>query len=396
MAKKPKTTRAAATDIDALRSMIRKKHGAGAIIHGGAIVRVDTLPTNIASLDLATGIGGLPQGRIIEFFGTESSGKTTTTLQFIASCQKHFFPSKDRFGVAAFIDAEHAYDSNWAKNIGVDNDKLLFSQPDYGEQAFDIVQDMAESGLVDLIVVDSVAALIPKAQLESGFDDKSIGVQARMISQALSKLKGKANQTKTTVVFINQIREKIGVMFGSPEVTPGGRALKFYASLRLDIRKGDRLADGEVVIGFRPKVKIVKNKVAPPFTVAEYDICVGQPQRPHVGIDTGASLVEVAKTHGVISFAVKGSVYRFGELFLGNGIAMAGKYLREHPEIYEAVQKETYLKLFGNLKTIPESDVPEDDDSILDEDEAEEDEEDEGEDTTDSSQIDSLIEDRDE
>lgn len=270
----------------------------GTILQGtGQVINVESFSSGVPSIDVALGCGGIPCGRIIELYGTESSGKTTTCLQFIKACQQHYFEKKQRKGVAMIIDAEHAFDAEWAKNIGCDIDNLLISQPDSGEQAFDILEKVAKSRLVDLVVIDSVAALVPTCELEGEVSDHNIGAQARLMSKGLRVMKGILNKTLTTAIFINQVREKIGVQFGNPETTPGGRALKFYASLRIEIFKGSPIKDGETVVGFSPNLKVVKNKVASPFTKANYDLCFGKYGRPY-GIDAESSLISVAKEIG--------------------------------------------------------------------------------------------------
>jgi recombination protein RecA len=253
--------------------------------------------------------------------------------------------------VAAFVDAEHAFDPDWAGKCGVDVDSLLFSQPDSGEEAFDIVEQLVESGLVDVVIVDSVAALIPRAELDGEIEDSHIGIQARLMSKGLRKIKGKMSKSQTTVVFINQIRHKIGVMFGSPETTPGGLALKFYASIRAQINKGSPLKDKDTTVGFRPTFKIIKNKVAAPFTTAEYEICVGAPQRPVYGIDETASLVDVGSDMGIIT--KKSSYFYLDEKMLGNGLTAATAELRGHPEVQQLLREKIYGRLLQKVHTAP-------------------------------------------
>lgn len=333
----------------------------------GTIVNVKSFSTDVAAIDVALGCGGLPQGRIMEVYGPESSGKTTTCLQFIAACQRHTFEEKDREGVAAFIDAEHALDPMWAERIGVDMDQLLLSQPNSGEEAFDIIEMMVKSKLVDLIIVDSVAALVPKVELEGELTDANVGAHARLMSKALRKLKGHISNSQTTVIFINQIREKVGVMFGSPETTPGGRALKFYASIRGEVRRGSTLKDGDNVVGFRTSMKMVKNKVAPPFMRAEFDICVGREERPIFGIDEFASLLDVAEEQKVITR--KGSYFRYGETVLGNGLAKASAFLQDNPEMVAEIRNKTYSKAFdflNNCKVVEDEGGDTESDPILD------------------------------
>lgn len=327
--------------LEALKSLIEKNHGAGSIMRGrGAIVNVDIIPTGVISIDVALGILGLPQGRIIEIYGAESSGKTTTCLQLIASAQKHYFDKKKRFGRAALIDAEHAFDAKWASNIGVDMDELFVSQPDCGEQAMQICETLVDSREIDLIVIDSVAALVPRKILEGDIGDSTIGAQAQLMSQSLNKIKGKCNKTLTTVIFINQIREKIGVTFGNPETTPGGRALKFYSSVRMEVRKGSATKVDDVVVGFKPTLKIVKNKVAPPFTTAEYDICTGTEKYPVFGIDSTGSLIDYALAKNIL--AKRGNFYCYNQTTLGNGRANAIISLKNQPDLMEEIKKKTY------------------------------------------------------
>lgn len=346
MAKKEKRT--LPTSLEELTRSIDKELGSGTIMRGrGAIVNVDVFPTNIASLDLALGVCGIPQGRIIELYGTESSGKTTTCLSIIAACQQHYFANKKRYGVAAMVDAEHALDPEWAKKVGVNVDELMISQPDSGEDGFTIIERLAESGLVDLIIVDSVAALTPQAILNADMGDATMAALARLMSTGMGKIKGKCNRTKTTVVFINQIREKVGQMFGNPESTPGGRALKFYASLRIEVRKGKPIKSDDTVIGFRPTIKIVKNKVAPPFTTAEYDICVGHKERPVNGIDKVASLIEVAEHLDIVSR--NKNFYIFNEKNIGNGFSNAIKTVSSSDDIYQDLHKKTYEKMCDHI-----------------------------------------------
>lgn len=371
MAKQKKTVTIAKDEKD-LINIIEKTYGSGSIMLGeGTIVKVDAFTTAVPSIDLAMGCGGLPQGRIIEIYGPESGGKTTTCLQFIAACQNHYFKSKERNGRAAFIDAEHAFDPEWARKIGVNVDKLLFSQPNSGEEAFDIMEVMIKSKLVDLIIVDSVAALTPQVELDGELSDANVGAHARMMSKALRKLKGEINNSKTTVIFINQIREKVGVMFGSPETTPGGRALKFYATIRGEVRRGQTIKDDDDVVGFRTSIKMVKNKVAAPFKRAEFDICVGHPTRPIYGIDSISSLVEVAKQFKVIT--TTGSWHIFNDNKLGNGSNATLAFLRENQNILSEVQQQTYDVAFKsyalNAVSVDDSEYDELDDAILDGDE---------------------------
>lgn len=372
MAKEKKKPLPVAKDQKQLISLIEKTHGEGSIMVGrGKIVNVSSFPTGVASVDVAMGCGGLPQGRIMEVYGPESGGKTTTCLQFIAACQRHRFEDKDREGVAAFIDAEHALDPVWAERIGVDMDQLLLSQPSSGEEAFSIIEMMVKSRLVDLIIVDSVAAMVPQVELTGELTDANVGAHARMMSKALRKLKGEISNSKTTVIFINQIREKVGVMFGSPETTPGGRALKFYSSIRGEVRRGSALKEGDDVVGFRTSMKMVKNKVAAPFMRAEFDICVGRPERPIFGIDGIASLIDVAEDVKIITR--KGSHYRFGDTVLGNGLARASAFLQDRAELVEEIRSKVYETAFAKYEaagSLSDEELAkyEDDEDILDDD----------------------------
>ena len=342
--KSKKKKQAPITNLDELRSSINSVMGAGTIALGrGTIVNVDTFPTGIATIDKACGCGGIPQGRIIELFGNESSGKTTTCIRLIAACQQHYFEKKKRHGVAAIIDVEQAFDPEWASKCGVNLDTLLFSQPDGGEAAFDILKKIVASGLVDLVVVDSVANMVPIAEMESDIGDQQIGAQARMMSKGLRSITGKANKTKTTVIFINQVRNKIGVAFGSPETTPGGKALRFYSSMRMEIFKGGKLTEGDKVYGFRPKIRFVKNKCAPPFTTAEFDICFGIPPRNVYGLDPVSGLVEVAESEKIIT--KNGNFYVYGDIKLGNGKANAIEFVRNSPQILNDLRDKIYGKL---------------------------------------------------
>jgi len=307
--------------LDLALSQIEKQFGKGSIMRLGADEvgeGVEAIPTGSMVLDLALGIGGVPRGRVVEVYGPESSGKTTLSLSIVANAQK-------LGGVAAFIDAEHAMDPGYARALGVDTDNLLISQPDTGEQALDITEMLVRSGAVDIIVVDSVAALVPRAEIEGEMGDSHVGLQARLMSQALRKLAGSISKSKTCVVFINQIRMKIGVMFGNPETTSGGRALKFYSSVRLDIRRIGAIKAGDVAIGNRTKVKVVKNKVAPPFRVAEFDIIYGK------GISFEGDLLDLGIEHNVLTR--KGTWLAYGETQLGQGREKARVFLEENPEV---------------------------------------------------------------
>jgi recombination protein RecA len=310
--------------LDAALTQIERQFGKGSIMKLGdeSHVPAAAIPTGCLSLDIALGIGGVPRGRVVEVFGPESSGKTTLVYHVIAEAQK-------RGGIAAFIDAEHAMDPGYARRIGVNVDELLVSQPDNGEQALEIAELLVRSGAIDVVAIDSVAALVPKAEIEGEMGDSFVGLQARLMSQALRKLTGGLNRTGTVCVFTNQLREKIGVMFGSPETTPGGRALKFYASVRLDIRRIETLKDGGDAYGNRVRVKVVKNKMAPPFRQAEFDIVYGD------GISWEGSVLDVALEHKVVQKS--GSYFSFGDTRLGQGRANTVAFLKEHPDALHAV-----------------------------------------------------------
>ena len=311
-------------------SQIEKQFGKGAIMKlgdAGAKISVSVIPTGCIELDYALGVGGVPRGRIIEVFGPESSGKTTIALHIIAQSQK-------MGGTAAFIDAEHALDPVYAENLGVNVDELYVSQPDTGEQALEITEQLVRSGAIDVIVVDSVAALVPKAEIEGDMGDSHVGLQARLMSQALRKLTGAISKSNTVVIFINQLREKIGVMFGNPETTTGGKALKFYASVRLDVRRIDSLKAGTEIVGNRTRVKVVKNKVAPPFKVAEFDMIYGE------GISREGSLLDLAVARKIVQKT--GAWFSYGDLRIGQGRENARNFLKDNPEL--AAEIETKLR----------------------------------------------------
>ncbi len=315
--------------IELAMSQIEKQFGKGAIMTMGDAgrVSVEMIPTGCLSLDIALG-GGMPKGRIIEIYGPESSGKTTLSLHVIAECQKGN-------GLAAFIDAEHAFDPDYARRLGVDTENLLISQPDNGEQALDITETLVRSGAVDIIVIDSVAALVPKSEIEGEMGDQHMGLQARLMSQALRKLTGIVSKSGTTVIFINQLRQKIGVMFGNPETTTGGNALKFYASVRIDVRKGDKLeigtGDSREIIGNHTKVKIVKNKVAAPFKTAEFDILYNE------GISKAGDILEIGSKYNIIEKS--GAFYNYGDLKIGQGKENARLFLKQNNKLLEEISK---------------------------------------------------------
>ena len=303
-----------------------KTYGKGAVMKLGDVVTedIDAISSGSLGLDLALGVGGYPRGRVIEIYGPESSGKTTLTLHAIAEAQK-------AGGIAAFIDAEHAFDKFYAQNLGVDIDNLIISQPDHGEQALEIAENLIRSGAIDIVVIDSVAALTPKAEIEGEMGDSKMGLHARLMSQALRKLTGTISKTKCTVIFINQLREKIGVMFGNPETTTGGNALKFYASVRLDIRRRTQIKDGDRVIGNSTKVKIVKNKVAPPFQITEFDIMYGQ------GISKVGEILDIGVELGIVKKA--GSWFSYGETKLGQGRDAVKGLIKDNPELAEELEE---------------------------------------------------------
>ncbi|MDY0324425.1 MAG: recombinase RecA [Candidatus Carbobacillus sp.] len=312
--------------LDKALAQIERQFGKGSIMRLGedrASVQVKTVPSGSIALDIALGVGGYPRGRIIEIFGPESSGKTTVALHAIAEVQK-------LGGTAAFIDAEHALDPLYAEKLGVNIEDLLVSQPDTGEQALEIAEALVRSGAVDMIVIDSVAALVPKAEIDGEMGDAHVGLQARLMSQALRKLSGVINKSQTIAIFINQLREKVGVMFGNPETTPGGRALKFYSSIRLDVRRAETLKQGTEMIGSRTKIKVVKNKVAPPFRQAEVDIVFGE------GISREGSILDLASEIGIV--VKSGAWYSYGDTRLGQGRENAKQYLKDNPDLAREIE----------------------------------------------------------
>ena len=323
--------------LDAALGQIEKQYGKGAVMKLGdsaANMNVETIPTGSLSLDIALGLGGVPKGRIIEVYGPESSGKTTVALHMVAEVQK-------RGGIAGFIDAEHALDPAYAKNIGVDIENLYISQPDNGEQALEITETMVRSGAVDIIIVDSVAALVPKAEIDGDMGDSHVGLQARLMSQALRKLTAAISKSNCIVIFINQLREKVGVMFGNPETTTGGRALKFYSSIRLDVRRIEALQQGGEMVGNRTRIKVVKNKVAPPFREAEFDIMFGK------GISKEGDVLDLAASVGIVQKS--GAWFAYGGDKLGQGRENAKAYLREHPEIMDEIEHKVRVA-YGLIK----------------------------------------------
>jgi recombination protein RecA len=324
--------------VETAMAQIERQFGKGAIMKlgSGQVIRVPVISTGSISLDRALGVGGLPRGRVIEVFGPESSGKTTLTLHAVAEAQK-------KGGIAAFIDAEHALDTSYARKLGVNCDELLVSQPDTGEQALEITDMLVRSGAIDILVIDSVAALVPRAEIEGEMGDSHMGLQARLMSQALRKLTGTIGKTMTTVIFINQIRMKIGVVFGNPETTTGGNALKFYSSVRLDIRRIGAIKDGQEVIGNRTRVRVVKNKIAPPFKETEFDILYGH------GISREGDLLDIGVDAGVVDKS--GSWYSFKGERIGQGRMNVVQFLRDNPDIYEVALEEVKQK----LEMVPET-----------------------------------------
>jgi len=330
--------------LDLALAQIEKQFGKGSIMRMGqasARVAVDVIPTGALALDVALGVGGLPRGRVVEIYGQESSGKTTVALHVVAEAQR-------RGGVAAFIDAEHALDPAYAAKVGVDLDQLLISQPDTGEQALEIAEALVRSGAIDVIVVDSVAALVPRAEIEGEMGDAHVGLQARLMSQALRKLTGAISKSRTITIFINQIREKVGVMFGNPETTPGGRALKFYASVRLEVRRAETLKQGNEVIGSRTRVKVVKNKVAPPFKQAEFDILYGE------GISRAGNVLDLATEVDLIQKS--GAWYSYGDLRLGQGRDNSRDYLKQNPDLMSEIEERVRSSM--RLGVVDNTDLP--------------------------------------
>ena len=332
--------------VESALQQIEKQFGKGSIMRLGAkdaIVPISVISTGSISFDAALGVGGVPRGRVIEIFGPESSGKTTITLQIIAEAQK-------AGGLAAFVDAEHALDPVYARKLGVDTDNLLISQPDFGEQALEITEALVRSGAIDVLVVDSVAALVPKAELDGEMGDSHVGLQARLMSQALRKLTGTVSKSRTSLIFINQIREKIGVMFGNPETTTGGRALKFYSSVRIDIRRIAAVKEGDVVTGSRTKVKIVKNKVAAPFREAEFDILYGE------GISREGDVLDLAVLHNIVEKS--GAWYSYDGERIGQGRENVRGFLKDHPDVYKKLDAQVRQKLGIGVANQKAADVP--------------------------------------
>ncbi|WP_373711940.1 recombinase RecA [Jeotgalibaca porci] len=325
--------------LDEALKKIERTYGKGSVMKMGDKIEteISTVPSGSVALDIALGVGGYPRGRIIEIYGPESSGKTTVALHAIAEAQK-------KGGVAAFIDAEHALDPKYARAIGVNVDELLLSQPDTGEQGLEIADALISSGAIDILVIDSVAALVPRAEIEGEMGDSHMGLQARLMSQALRKLSGSINKTKTIAIFINQIREKIGVMFGNPETTPGGRALKFYSTVRLEVRRAEQIKSGTDVIGNRTKIKVVKNKVAPPFKLAEVDIMYGE------GISSVGEIVDIASEHDIINKS--GSWYSYQDEKIGQGRENAKKFLIANPQMLEEIDNKVRT-LYGIGSGVP-------------------------------------------
>ncbi|MGG7163718.1 recombinase RecA [Clostridium ihumii] len=334
--------------LESAMSQIEKQFGKGSIMKLGenSGLNLDAISTGCLGLDIGLGIGGVPRGRVIEIFGPESSGKTTVALHIVAEAQK-------AGGVAAFVDAEHALDPVYAKALGVDIDNLLVSQPDTGEQGLEIVEALVRSGAVDIVVVDSVAALVPKAEIEGEMGDSHVGLQARLMSQALRKLTGSINKSQCVAVFINQLREKVGIMFGNPETTPGGRALKFYSSVRMDVRKVDTIKQGDEFLGSRTRVKITKNKVAPPFKQAEFDIMYGQ------GISREGDVLDIAVKEEIVQKS--GAWFSYGDVRLGQGRENAKAYFKENPEIRleieNKIREKHNLPLYKETKNIEKKEI---------------------------------------
>ena len=362
--KKDATTVAQSTQEEKLKALehaladLDKQYGKGAVMKLGeqASQNVEVISTGNLELDLALGVGGVPKGRVIEIYGPESSGKTTVALHIVAEAQK-------KGGICAFVDAEHALDPAYAKKLGVNIDELYISQPDTGEQALEIAEALVRSGALDVVVVDSVAALVPKAEIDGEMGDSFVGLQARLMSQAMRKLTGIVSKTGTIAIFINQLREKVGVMYGNPETTPGGRALKFYASVRLDVRRGEQLKNGSEVIGNRTKVKVVKNKVAPPFRVAEFDIIYGQ------GISREGTLLDMAVARDIIHKS--GAWFSYKDQRIGQGRENTRQYLKDNPEVAQEIDAEIRRQFFEKGEPLPEqseggeSAVEEEDDLAL-------------------------------
>ena len=362
--KKDATTVAQSTQEEKLKALehaladLDKQYGKGAVMKLGeqASQNVEVISTGNLELDLALGVGGVPKGRVIEIYGPESSGKTTVALHIVAEAQK-------KGGICAFVDAEHALDPAYAKKLGVNIDELYISQPDTGEQALEIAEALVRSGALDVVVVDSVAALVPKAEIDGEMGDSFVGLQARLMSQALRKLTGIVSKTGTIAIFINQLREKVSVMYGNPETTPGGRALKFYASVRLDVRRGEQLKNGSEVIGNRTKVKVVKNKVAPPFRVAEFDIIYGQ------GISREGTLLDMAVARDIIHKS--GAWFSYKDQRIGQGRENTRQYLKDNPEVAQEIDAEIRRQFFEKGEPLPEqseggeSAVEEEDDLAL-------------------------------
>ena len=330
--------------LDVALSQIEKEFGKGAVMKLGDSVamNVDVIPTGSLSLDIALGVGGIPKGRVVEIYGSESSGKTTLTLHMIAEAQK-------KGGIAGFIDAEHALDPEYAKNIGVDIDNLYISQPDSGEQALEIAETMVRSGALDIVVIDSVAALVPKDEIEGNMGDSHMGLQARLMSQALRKLTAVISKSNCVVIFINQLREKVGVMFGNPETTTGGRALKFYSSVRLDVRRIDKITQGQEVIGNRTRIKVVKNKIAPPFKTAEFDIMYGE------GVSRMSSIVDMGVEMDIVDKS--GAWFSYEGTRLGQGKENAKQALKDQPELAAEIEAKIRAKLLAADEPEPEAET---------------------------------------
>lgn len=341
-------------ELQLLEKSLDKEYGAGALKSGNTVVDVDTFPTDIVPFDISIGCGGMPVNRIMELYGIESAGKTTLALHIMAKCQQYFFEKKQRKGRVAFIDAEHALDPDWAEHIGLDMDSMRVNQPNSGEEALEIATTLAQSKLFDMIVVDSVAALLPKKMLEGEIGDANIGAQAQLMSRFMSRIKKPCYSNDVALIMLNQVREKIGVMFGNPETTPGGRALKFYSSIRVELRKAATVKDGKdgPGVGITTRFKFVKNKVGPAFTSGTFNIMNGKGKDGYKGIDTAEALLDAALERKIVTRS--GSHYRLGDEILGNGRNNVAVFLRECPETFMDIKDKIYKEAFKHLETVPD------------------------------------------